>query len=249
MLGIQFTPVSSYTSVHGNDVWALFREEFRLVQEHPPLEPKFETFGGVNPTSGIEFLVRPPPARGRLWFLSAQENHLIQFQEDRLLLNWRRRPNAEGYPRIEGIASNFRDYVQRLDKYVLETFGHQLEINQAEICYFNVIPVEEFFHVDDWLKLWGCDRLNIEGININFSEVIRDEDDVAYARLSHDIQSAYTTKGKEKALRFALTFRGRPENTDANARMEIIHKGRDVIVTRFSEITTNKAHQIWRRQK
>ena len=68
VLGIQFTPVSSYTSVHGNDVWALFREEFPLVQEHPALEPKFETFGGVNPTSGIDFLSALHPREGVFGF-------------------------------------------------------------------------------------------------------------------------------------------------------------------------------------
>jgi uncharacterized protein (TIGR04255 family) len=59
VLGVQFTPVPGYASVHSMKVWDLFRAEFPKVEELPALEPQFETFGGVSAQVGprILFLV------------------------------------------------------------------------------------------------------------------------------------------------------------------------------------------------
>ncbi len=248
VLGVQFAPCSSYSSVHAGQVWELFRTEFTEVQEHHALEPQFEVFGGVNPQSGVQIKFGPPPAKSRLWFISQDQNHLIQFQYDRLLLNWRKQPNGQEYPRFESIAKGFNENLAKLDGFFQKTFEQQLVINQAEVSYVNIVPVKDFSEAGDWFNFWGDNQLKIEGLSINFTEVVKNKQDQAFARLSYELQSMVTPDGKGKAFRLALTFRGKPDGDKTADGTNFIETGRAEIVTRFCEITTKKAQKKWRRQ-
>ena len=244
VLGVQFAPVPSYTSVNARDVWELFKGEFPSIQEHPLLQPQFETFGGANLQPSFQFQVGAPPVGSRLWFITAEENHLLQFQPDRFLTNWRKRPNAQPYPRFEGIAEAFENNLDALAKHFASDFSYTLDVNQAEVAYINVIPVEDFSHAGKWFSVWNG-ALNIEAINTSFNEVIRDRDGKPYARLSHVIQSVFTIDGKGKAFSLSLTFRGKPLGNDVQSAMNFLVTGREAIVMRFKEMTTVAAHEVW----
>ncbi|MDP2738907.1 MAG: hypothetical protein Q8O82_09480 [Pseudorhodobacter sp.] len=61
ILGVQFASVPAYTSVDSKGVWDLFRSDFPKIQEHPVLDPQFETFGGANLQVGPQIIVGAPP--------------------------------------------------------------------------------------------------------------------------------------------------------------------------------------------
>lgn len=245
VLGVQFSSVPRYASVYANDIWALFKDEFPTIQEQPFLEPKFETFGGVNPHPSVQFQIGPPPIGNRLWFISSNENNLLQFQADRFIANWRKRPRPQKYPRFEKIAEAFGENLNALSEHFQKEFDYKLDINQAEIAYINIIPVEEFSDTGKWFKLWDGCGVNVEAINTSFNEIISHSDGGPFARLIHEIQSVTTQDGKQKALRLSLTFRGKPESNNIAAAMEFLALGRNKIVTRFDEITTIHAHNKW----
>ena len=229
------------------EIWGLYRERFPKVLEQPILEPQFETFGGVNAQFGptIHF---GAPVGSRIWFLSEDENHLLQFQPDRFIANWRRQPNPRPYPRFESIAAAFADNLRQLDEQFASKFAHKIDINQAEVGYINIIPVEDFSEVSDWFRMWNSIHLNTESLNANFSEVIEDDASRPFARLRHDLQSVFSVDGKSKAYRLSLTYRGKPAGSNLSAALEFIKHGREALVQRFCEITTERAHKIWGRQ-
>ncbi len=245
VLGIQFSPPPSYTSANAKDVWEIYRDEFPNIEEHHALERKFETFGGALPSPNFGIRMGSPPIRGRLWFVEALQNSLIQFQEDRFLTNWRKRPNGQEYPRFENIASSFREKIFRLERCFESTFSCKLDINQTEVSYFNILPVEDYSEIGKWIKLWGCPQLKVESVSLTYSEIILDSANKPYARLFLELQSIPLSGGNEKALRLGLTFRGKPENTSCEASMKFVNAGRNHIVSRFEEITTDEAHEIW----
>lgn len=245
VLGVQFAPVLQYTSVNARDVWELFKSEFPKVQEQPLLQPQFETFGGANLQPSFQFQVGAPPVGSRLWFISEQDNHLLQFQSDRFLINWRKNPNPQPYPRFEGIAEAFEKGLISLASHLASDFGHAIEINQAEVTYINIVPVDEFSNVGQWFGVWNGDISNIEGLNTSFDEVIKDENGKPYARLFHAIQSVYSIDGKHKAFNLSLTFRGKPSGTDVASAMRFVTTGREAIVMRFKQMTTESAHKHW----
>ncbi len=247
VIGVQFAPIPGYSSVSAQGIWDLYAAQFPTIQEQPMLQPQFETFGGSNLQASFQFQLGAPVG-SRIWFISADANHLIQFQPDRFLANWRKNPNLRPYPRFEGIAEAFEMNLILLRKYLSTTFGYEIDINQAEVSYINVVPVEDFSEAGDWFSLWNGGHLNVEALNTSFTEVMRGRDGRPLARLHHEIQSAFTIDGKQKAFSLNLTFRGKPAGNDVTSAMQFLATGREAIVTRFSAITTQRAHQIWGRK-
>ena len=245
VLGVQFEPVPGFCSVHTKEVMDLYRDDYPKVQEQPLLQPQFETFGGANLQPSFQFQVGAGPVGSRLWFVSEEENHLLQFQPDRFLTNWRKNPNLQPYPRFEGIAEVYRSNLTALATHFSSCFSYEMDINQAEVTYINILPVADFSEAGKWFSLWGGGALNIEGLNTSFSEVIRDQSDKPFARLFHAIQSVYTIDGKHKAFNLSLTFRGKPASGDLASAAQFLAAGREAIVMRFKEITTAYAHDQW----
>jgi len=248
-LGVQFTPVNGYKSVYSAKVWELFKENFPKVQEFPLTETQFETFGGMNVQPSFQLQVGTPPVGSRLWFLSDDESHILQFQPDRLVTNWRKQKGSQSYPRFEGIAESFEKNLQVLAEYFGSSFKCQIDINQVEVVYVNIIPVDDFSQANNWFSLWVDGDLNIESLSTSFNEVIFDESNKPFARLKYEIQSVFSHDGKNKAFTLSLTYRGKPTENDIESAMKFIELGRETIVSRFDQITTDKAHQIWGKQK
>lgn len=245
VLGVQFAQIPDYSSINANAIWSLFKDDFPKVIEQPMLEPRFETFGGANPQPSFQFQVGPGPVGSRLWFLSSDENHLLQFQSDRFLLNWRKRPKPQAYPRFEEIARRFEESMSALEGHLETTFRHQMDVNQAEVSYMNIIPVTEFADVGKIFKFWDSGDIDVEGFNSTFNEVIHDDSGKPIARLTHEIQSVFASNDSRKFYRLSLTFRGKPDGNDIPSAMRFIELGRDKIVTRFGEITTDEAQISW----
>jgi uncharacterized protein (TIGR04255 family) len=243
-VGVQYAQAPRYASTDAGSVWELFKADYPNVQEQPPLEPSFETFGGAN-TPSFKLQLSNAPKRGRLWFVSDEQDHLIQFQDNRFLLNWRKRPTAQEYPRFEKISQAFEQNLDKLSDYFTEQHNHQLAINQAEITYINNIPIQNYSETSNWLAFLGFNNIDLENINVNFSEVITDDDDRPFARMIYTLQSVVSMDGKNKAILFSLAFRGTPRGSNISDAIEFIKEGRKMIVTRFTELTTESAHKEW----
>jgi uncharacterized protein (TIGR04255 family) len=245
VIGVQFSPPQSYSSVHAYGIWDLFRAEFPKVQEVPPLDPQVETFGGVRGRPEPQITFGPPPVRGRLWFISDDDSHLIQFQENRFLLNWRRRPKNAKYPRFSGILSSFTSKFEALASYIQSELSASLKINQAELTYVNHIDVESFSQASNWLQLPNSSNSNVESLNYKSVEIEESKANEPYARLFSEIQSVIKTDGKKKALRWSLLFRGKPKGTEISDCNQFFEQAHYRIVTRFDQFATTRANQMW----
>ncbi len=76
----------------------------------------------------------------------------------------------------------------------------------------------------------------------------RDEAGHPAARLHHEVQTVVSSDGKNEALRLNLVYRGKPKGSGIPDAMEFLARGREVIVTRFDEITTKHAQTVWGRR-
>ncbi|MGK9042772.1 TIGR04255 family protein [Rhizobium sp. SA279] len=247
VLGVQFTPLNAYSTVNAGDVWRLFSSEFPIVSEQVRLQPQFEVFGGI-PQGELQINFGPD-LRNRLWFIAEDDSHLLQFQDDRLLINWRRRTSGMAYPHHEKMSALFKEYLLRLETYVRSDFKGQLEINQAEVSYINIIPSTDLNKIGEFLKIFNLDIVEVESISTVFTEVIASETKQPVGRLIHEFQTVWSMDGKNKAIRWTLTFRGKPPKDNIDSAIEFISFGRELIVNRFCAITTDKAHEIWGRYK
>lgn len=250
VLGLQFEPAQGYSNVHLGEIWQRFRDEYPIVQEAPRLEPQFELFGGSS-TPGFHFNILPPPLRGRTWFVSLDETHLVQFQEDRVLLNWRKRPNVPSpqaeYPRFEAIREKFSQASDRIRVFHQNVLLSPFRVTQAEVSYINMMHVESFSEISNILKHLRIEDFDVEGLSCNFTEVLRDNGGKPFARTYCEVQTMVAGETGQKALRLSLTVRGKPLTSELEDALSFIDSARLQIVNKFCELTSKAAHQTWGR--
>lgn len=253
VLGVQFEAPSNYTSVDAASVWEIFKDDFPTVVEMPRLEPQFETFGGAVAGAGFQLNFGPGSPKSRLWFVSKDQTHLVQFQDDRFLINWRKRPNgvdsSQPYPRFEPIVSSFKAYLERLSEFYLSHFGINLAVNQAEVSYINLIKHDVLPVGMQVFSFLDLSAFKLEGVNSFFTEAVNDGLGRPIARLSHDLQSMFTRDGGSGAYGLSLTYRGRPSGPTVDSAVEFLEAGRKMIVFRFCDLTTSQAQEAWGRMR
>jgi uncharacterized protein (TIGR04255 family) len=253
VVGIQFSQPKGYQQIFAGKVWELFWEDYPQVQEQPPLQPNFEVFGLPSQGTVISHLNFGIGSllHNRYWFLTKNGDELIQFQQDRLLHNWRKIGGQESqYPRFESMIERFENEINKFQKYVnsFET-QEELQINQCEISYINhITDADGIKNFSDWLNCVNDENMMLDDFNLRFSEVLKDSNDKPIGRLICEAALGITQESKWMIL-FTFTVRGAPDNNTINSALEFIQNGRDLIVRRFSELTTDKAHKKWGRIK
>lgn len=252
VLGIQFSQPKGYQQIFAGKVWELFREDYPKVEEQIPLPPSFEVFG--LPSQGS--LINLPnfgsgsSLHNRYWFLTPKGEELIQFQQNRFLHNWLKvGDRSNEYPRFESMIERFEGELDKFQSYVNSLETQELLINQCEISYINHITDDDgITDLSDWLNFISDERMMLDDFSLRFSEVLKDDAQKPTGRLICEASLGITSETK---LMIVLTFtvRGAPDNTNINSALEFMKKGRDLIVFRFSELTTEAAHQHWGRIK
>ncbi len=135
-VGVQFPAVLN--PVHLGLYYQRTKARFPKIQVQPPLTPSFETFGGPQIMS---FGVVMPPVglQPRMWFMSADENSLIQLQGDRLLFNWRGGVQGSPYPHFETVYAEFTNALDELETLAAAEgiTAIAADVNQCEVLYVN----------------------------------------------------------------------------------------------------------------
>jgi uncharacterized protein (TIGR04255 family) len=251
VVGVQFAPAKGYSQVRAWEVWQLFRQDFPVVEERDALLPAFETFGSASSGEifgGLNFVTGP--LHNRFWFLKQSGDELIQFQQDRLLHNWRKvGDHSNEYPRFEKLAERFANELKQLEGYISGLSSQVLNINQCEISYINNIFSENDAppRPIDWLRYASFDGQEPENFTVAFREIIKGEDHRPVGRFTCECASGISPLGKPMLV-LALTVRGAPSDGSLDAALKFIQLGRDLIVQKFAELTTTKAHAAWRRR-
>ncbi len=248
VLGVQFSPPKGYQQVRAGEVWALFKADYPLVQEHQALEPAFETFGlPQHAQIGGRLSFVTGAMHDRFWFLRRSRDELIQFQQDRLLHNWRKvGDQTNEYPRFEQMAAHFTRELRQLEDYLASLSPQMLAINQCELSYINQIEIGDGpVDLAAWFRGVSLAGVEADDVNIGIREVIRNNQQPV-GRLTYEITTGIRPDGK-RILVLTLTVRGAPTAPDIDSAMRFIEKGRELIVCRFAEITSEGAHKTWER--
>jgi len=244
VLGIQFDTPAGYQQIYAKNVWDLYKDRFPSVQEMSALPPTFEVFSD-RPVNSMNINFHAGATHDRFWFISKDGEQLIQFQNNKILHNWRKRNNP--YPRFEEIVLNFENETRALSDFFITDFQEEISINQCEITYVNQLPIDSEFSLSEWFTLFGRDMRIDEGRFV-FIEHLRDEEGAKYARLVTSMGSAISEDGAP-VIRFDITVRGKPKGTDLMSAINFLREGRIKIVNHFTSITTKSAHKKWGRKE
>lgn len=250
VLGVQFAPPMGYSQVRAGEVWQLFRPEYPLVSEREALLPTFETFGLQHSTpvaGGLSFV--SGALHDRFWFMRQTGDELIQFQQDRLLHNWRKvGDQTNEYPRFEKMVDRFRSELAALETYMAGLTPQTLSINQCEISYVNhIVDVQGKPKPRDWLKFASFEGADPDDFTAVFREIVKDAAGQPIGRFICECSSKIGPTGQPMIV-LGLTVRGSPANASTASAIDLISRGRDIIVRKFAQLTTAEAHKAWDRR-
>lgn len=246
VLGVQFIPPKGYQQIYAKDVWNLFINDFPEVKEVDALPPSFETFGLPN-VKGSKIELRSGASHDRFWFLSEDDSELLQFQQDRLVHNWRK-VNGENnsYPRFENIVEKYESELFTLNNYFSEKFSSKdLEINQCELTYVNRISLSESSQLlHDWVSIVNPTAMEFENISFTTQKDLEKDDGEPYGRLL-----CVCSKGIDINMKpfidLRITVKGAPAQTNIKEALNFLANARNEIVYCFDKITTQYAHDQW----
>lgn len=131
VIGLTFQPLRTLRVAHYGVIWESIRDEFPITEQAPPL--------------GIEESVDSLPIGAwlflpRAWFLNSARDQLIQFQHDRLYVNWRSHYDNKPYPHYDAIVGLFEEKSKKIgDILRAESIGEMVP-KQYELKYVNHIP-------------------------------------------------------------------------------------------------------------
>ena len=262
-ISIQFATPPKYSEAYISEIWALFKADFPNVQEMPALPPTFEVFGGpelpqmqMNIGMNIfsSFATGASALRNRYWFLNESESELIQFQQDRLIHNWRKRPGQDNdYPRFDLLFSKFKQELKNVESYFSFKNWGALAPNQCELTYVNQMSLQSdtrqdlakssyFRNID--LSI-GDDDASEFSFNLR-KPIISDGAQVG--RLFVEAATAVDSSGSP-IIGLNLTARGRPTHATSTSALEFLESVRVMIDKTFVKFTSDAAHQKWGRKK
>ena len=115
------------------------------TQTQPPLDPVVERFEGTpKPTPMMPFRVLETIETPRCWFVTRGGQQLIQLQQDRLILNWRRIQVDDVYPRYERLRPELERVANELALFFEQEGLGNVVPNQCEVSYINHIEAAEW---------------------------------------------------------------------------------------------------------
>lgn len=250
VLGVQFDSLERFLLPHYGTVWEDFRREYPEVEEQPPLEPVFETFGQPSPLSPlpkIQVLNRLPTPR--VFFLNTARTMLFQVQRDRLLHNWR--GEGSDYPRFAQMLKSFAKGYEVFCGAIERLGVGPVVPNQCEVTYVNPIPFPNetpFSTVFPFFaripSVVGLDAPEDGKFILRY--VIKTEDRRPAGRLIAVAEPAWKQDGT-RVVQFTLTARGIPEPTSLDGIVAFLETGRACIVNGFTSLTSPEMHQKWER--
>ena len=237
-----FSPLASLKAFHYGDLADLWSTGYPTVLDQEPLRESLLVKGG------IELLASDPLPRA--WFLSKDEEFLIQVQRDRVVHNWRRRD--AGYPSFDELKPRFEKAFLDFQAFVKKRQLGQLRFTRAELGYINVIPIE------GPIKDQGLPGL-IAPLTGSYSDDFLPRMDTASFRAEYEMRadgrragrlvvSANPAEGPTgQVLLLEFTAQGQPRVNRLESVLAFHDVAHEWIVRGFASITTPAMHKIWER--
>ncbi|WP_420437288.1 TIGR04255 family protein [Candidatus Poriferisodalis sp.] len=244
-LAVQFAeplPIGAGKVEHMSEVWEDMVPVSSIREPLPPL----------NPYVGSEEDAAASPPTQRLWLTDDTGNRVVQFQSDRLTVNWQKSDERDEYPRFEAIRAFFVTAWQRLaDR--LEADG--LEAPEPNVC--DVLYMNQLGEAQGWSGSSDTAAL-LAPWNGSHSDEFLPEPEMTGIYLHYhlptfgwlNVEAWEATDDDENGL-LALYLQSRGhlpiEDCNLDGALAFMDEAREWIVRGFTSVTTEHGHRIWGR--
>lgn len=248
-LSIQFAELSNFRAIHLGSLWEAFSKVvFPRFEEQPPVPASLEAMGIPQATSAPQFQLLDVPPMPRYLFLSDRSGFVVQVQQDRFTVNWRRRSPNDLYPRFEAVLSEFERLADQFNQFMSDGNLGKIRVTQAEVTYVNRIETSELSaDVVSVLSSRYSDGFlhDPEEVNLSLRFPIFEKDQLC-GRL-HIVARTGALLGSKNPMNLMLLARGKPQGDDIKAAVDFFAIGRKHIVSAFASVTSKEMHLKWER--
>ena len=251
---IQFEPLENLIVPHIGLFWDSIKKDFPQINQFEPILPIFEDFS--NPYSKLRREDKIPTLIPRIWFVQKNQNILIQVQNDRFILNWRKISANDKYPRYEKVIEKFKIYLEMFRKFLIKNKIGDIKPIQYEMAYVNHIAKgsswESLNDINQLFPDFNWDTKNkeiflgkIDGINLQTRFELPNQT----GRLYIKIQDVFDSN-KDHIIALEIKVRGIGTYKSYNSYEKWFDLAHQWIVKSFASITsTNTQKNVWRRIK
>lgn len=256
-LSVQFAKLPGYTTAHAGWFWKEYLEKLEddparkwsQVAEAPRIEDQFERFGTEDvwqPPVALRMLQGIQPQRVQI--IRADGERMVQMQDTRLILNWRKQVSA--YPSYDVLLPEFRTVLHAYESFAAEAKFGALKLNQWEIVY-----VDQFRRGDLWDTVRDWSRI-FPGLAMPSGHIKPASDETMSAdwrfslserqgRLYISLRQIKLQPSNEEVLNATLLARGPIGDSQTWERgFEI---GHEALMDTFLTITSPEAQEAWRK--
>lgn len=250
VLGIRFSLARKLEAAHIGAFWGLLPPEFQRVETLPSLPPVVERFTEEPQPASVSFELNCP----RTHFIDASDNWVIQLQQDRLLVNWRKMRDSDVYPRFPAVLDRFRETWERFREFCGAKDRGAMTLEQFEVTYINHLPsgvawsnlgeIGEVFPALRWVSSHAFLPIP-ESLACRLSFLMPD----GMGRLHVELAHARRRDNSRPVLLCDLTARGLPsECSEGKAIEDWFLLGREWIVRGFADLMSDSVQRnIWGR--
>lgn len=248
-LAIQFESPIGYRSVDLARIAECWQDTLPDVSERPPLGPMAVELESPS----VAFKVSDESVTPRLWLQNAEGSQLLQLQQDRLVVNWRKLPKDTPYPHYETIRVFLVEAWERLSSITRRlnlalpppSICEVLYVNRPEAVVGHDSPDDMSTIVAPWTGSVSDDFLPPpSGAGFFARFALPDE------RGWLIIEGQSGLSGDDRRLTgLNLVSRGWASSPDLDGALDFMDLAHEWIVMGFTCITTAEAHERWGRTR
>ena len=252
VLGVQFVPLQRLTGSHVGWFWkTALDNSWPKVAEVGALLPQYELFGETTFSPPVQLRIEPMRFPGRVQISQENDGRMIQIQPNRFHYNWNR--IGGDYPHFRVVHEEFNCYFNAFTRFVAEAGLGEVIPDQWEVTYIDSIAQGPLWTTPaGWHRVLpgllsareaaGSCRLESVGGEWHF------EIPPQRGRLHISVQLARVGNDPTPVLLLQTTVRG-PIGRDATASLgEGLELGHQAALDSFVDITSEEAHNYWRRK-
>jgi uncharacterized protein (TIGR04255 family) len=258
-LSVQFNALAGFTAAHAGWFWKEYIEklgdgpskEWKQATETARIPELFEKFGAEDLWALPSFRMMPGVMTPRTQIIRADSERMIQVQDNRFILNWRKQTSA--YPTYEILLPEFRNMLNAFESFCSEAaFGIPV-YNLWEVTYVDQVKKGTMWdsvrNLNRIFPALGTPSVSNRHTPPSDDETISADWRFSLAdrrgRLYIQLRQAKLQPSNDEVIQLTTTARG-PVN-ETQSWEQGMNFGHDALRETFLSITSTEAQQFWKK--